>query len=210
MGSPTFLAPGTGFMEDGGESVGGQEVDLRHQASFTCDPVPNRLWTGTSPWPWDWGAPGIDFIYLFILFLNFKIYFIDYALTVVPFFLHPPPCTLPFTSISRLSSCPQVVLVSYLASPFPTLFLTSPCLFCTYHLCFLFPVPFPPFFPLFLPVDNLPHDLHFCDSVPVMLVCLVCFCFCFVFLCSVVNSCEFVVILLVIFLIIFFYLNKSL
>ena len=29
------------------------------------------------------------------------------------------------------------------------------------------------------PVDNPPCDLHFCDSVPVLVVCLVCFCFCF-------------------------------
>ena len=48
---------------------------------------------------------------------------------------HPPP----------LSSCPWVVHISSLASPFPTLFLTSSCLFCFYHLCFLFPVPFSPF-----------------------------------------------------------------
>ena len=63
-----------------------------------------------------------------------------------------------------------------LASPFLILFLTSPCVFCTY-LCFLFPVPFPPFFPLLLPTDNTPCDLYFCESVPVLVVCLVHFCF---------------------------------
>ena len=29
------------------------------------------------------------------------------------------------------------------------------------------------------PVDNPPCDLHFCGSVPVLVVCLVCICFCF-------------------------------
>ena len=51
--------------------------------------------------------------------------------------------------------------------------------------------------------------LHFCDSVPVLVVCLVHFCFCF-FLDSVVDSCEFVAILLFIVLILFFFLGKSL
>ena len=55
------------------------------------------------------------------------------------------------------------------------------CLFWTYHLCFLFPVPFPPFSLLHLPTDNPPCDLYFCESVSVLLVCLVYFCFCFCF-----------------------------
>ena len=88
-----------------------------------------------------------------------------------PLHQHSPP----------LSSCPWVVHISSLASPFPILFLTSPCLFCTYHLCFLFPVPFLPFSPLLLPTDNPTCDLHFCDSVPVLVLCLVCFYFCFPF-----------------------------
>ena len=32
------------------------------------------------------------------------------------------------------------------------------------------------------PADNPSFDLHFCDSVPVLVVCLVCFCFVSVFL----------------------------
>ena len=105
----------------------------------------------------------------------FEVHFIDYAITVVPFFLPlypPPPC------IPHLSSCPWVVHISSLASPFPILFLTSPC---TYQLCFLFPVPFLPFSPLLLPADNPPCDLHFCNSVPLLVVPLVYFCFCFCF-----------------------------
>ena len=118
-------------------------------------------------------------VYLFYLF---KIYFIDYAITVVPF---PPPfiplCSahpVPPTSPS-FSSCSWVIHTSSLASTFPILFLTSPCLFSIYHLCYLFSVPFPPFSPFHSPTDNPPCDVHFCDSVPVLVVCLFCFCFCF-------------------------------
>ena len=111
----------------------------------------------------------------------FKVYFIDYVIIVVTFFsplYSPPPFTTPPTSIPQpFSSCPWVVHISPLASTFPILFLTSPCLFSTYHLCFLFPVPLPPFAFLPLPTDNPPCDLHFCESVPVLVVCLVCFCF---------------------------------
>ena len=108
----------------------------------------------------------------------FKIYFIDYAIIVVPFpplvslcHAHPLPPTFP-----PFSSCPWVIHVSSLASTFPILFLISPCLFSTYHLCLL-SVPFPPISPSHSPTDNPPCD--FCDSVPVLVVCLVCFCFCF-------------------------------
>ena len=54
---------------------------------------------------------------------------------------HPLPHTFPL-----YSSCPWVIHISSLASTFPTLFLPSPCLFSTYHLCYLFSVPFPPLF----------------------------------------------------------------
>ena len=67
-------------------------------------------------------------------FLNI---FIDYAITVVPFPpstplhpAHPLPPTFP-----PYSSCPWSILISSLASTFPTLFLPSSCLFSTYHLC---------------------------------------------------------------------------
>ena len=94
----------------------------------------------------------------------------------------PPPCNPLPPSFPNLISCPWVVHISSLASPFPILFLSSTCLFCSCHLCFLFPVPFPPF--SLLPTDNLPCDLHFCDSFPVLVVCLVYFC---CFLGSVVD-----------------------
>ena len=84
--------------------------------------------------------------HLAINYFYFVIYFVDYAITVVPFSpplfpstLHTPPICLP----SALSSHPWVVHISSLASPFPILFLPSPCLFSTYHLCYLFSLPFP-------------------------------------------------------------------
>ena len=108
-------------------------------------------------------------------------YIIGYAIIVVLFSpLHsPPPCTPPPTHIPPpFSSCPWVVHISSLASTFPILFLPSPCLFYTYHLCCLFSVPFPPLSPSHSPIDNPPCDLHFCGSVSVLVVCLVCSCFC--------------------------------
>ena len=128
---------------------------------------------GLLQWIWDF------FLSIFI-FLNI---FIDYAITVVPFPpftpLHPahplPPTFCPY------SSCPWVILISSLASTFPILFLPSPCLFATYHLCYLFSVPFHSLSPSNSPVDNPSCDLHFCGSVPVVVVCLVHFCFCLCF-----------------------------
>ena len=87
-----------------------------------------------------------EMVKLMMVYLFFK-YIYDYAIAVVPFFspcYSPPPCT-PSNTIPHHSSCPWVIHISPLDSPFPTLFLTSPCLFSTYHLCFLFPVPFPHF-----------------------------------------------------------------
>ena len=114
--------------------------------------------------------------------VSFKKYiFIDYAIKVVPFSpfsplhpAHPLPPTFP-----HYSSCAWVILISSLASTFPILFLPSPCLFSTYHLCSLFSVPFLALSPSQSPVDNSPCDLHFCGSVPVLVVCLVCSRFCF-------------------------------
>ena len=123
----------------------------------------------------------------------FKIYFIDYAITVVPsFLLYTPFCPAPpLPALPPLSSCPWVIHIISLASSFPILFLTSSCLFCTYQLCFLFSVPFPPFSPFTLPADNPPRDLQFCDSIPVLVVCLVCFYLFYVQLLIVVSLLSF-------------------
>ena len=72
--SPTFLAPGTGFVEDSfstgdGGGAGGMVQEVMWAIgsgrwSFTGSPtahlllhglVPNRPWTGTGPWPRGWG-----------------------------------------------------------------------------------------------------------------------------------------------------------
>ena len=129
----------------------------------------------------------------------FKIYFIYYAIIVVPFFFLPfiplhPAHALPPTFPS-FSSCPWVIHASSSASTFPILSLTSPLSIFYLSFMLLFPVPFPPFSPLSLPTDNPPCDLYFCESIPVLVVFLVHFCFC-VFLGLVVDSCELVVILL--------------
>ena len=70
----------------------------------------------------------------------------------------------------------------------------------------LIPYTFPLHAFLPLPTKNPSCDVHFSDFVRVLVVCLV---FVFIFLGSVVDSCEFVVILLFIVLVIFF-LDKSL
>ena len=121
----------------------------------------------------------LDYSFFKKKFLNI---FIDYAITVVPHFSPlycPPPCTPLSIAFPHLSSCPWVIHVSSLASTFPILFLPSPCLFSTYHLCYLFSEPFPPLSPSHSPADNPSCDLHFCGSVPVLVVGLVCSCFCF-------------------------------
>ena len=95
-----------------------------------------------------------------ILFFLFKNIFIDYAITVVRFC--PPlfPSALHTPSHPHfpplLSSCPWVIHIRSLASTFPILFLISPGLFCTYYLCFLFPVLFSPFSPFPSPLIT-PH-----------------------------------------------------
>ena len=77
----------------------------------------------------------------------------------------PPPCVPLPPAFPHFSSCPWILHTSSLASPFPILFLPFPCLFSTYHLCFLFPVPFPPFSHLPLPIDNSPCDLIFLNDL---------------------------------------------
>ena len=61
---------------------------------------------------------------------------------------------------------------------------------CTFHL--------PLIFPLTITTENAPCNVHFSDSVPVLLVSLV-----FAYLGSIDDNCEFVLILLFIVLIFF-------
>ena len=94
----------------------------------------------------------------------FKIYFIHQASTVGPIF---PPCSSPPSTLLYLwqsfllSLCPWVMHISSLATLFPILFVTCPCLFCTYQFVLLTPSPFPPFSPFPIPYGNPPNDLLF-------------------------------------------------
>ena len=118
----------------------------------------------------------------------------------------PPPyfmsmgCTYKFFDFSNSSTIPNFPL-SILYLPF---ILLKKWYASLYHL---FHVPFLPFSLLPLPADIPPCDLHFRDSFVFQLFAQ----FVFVFaLSSVVDSFEFVVILILIFLTIFFFLDKSL
>ena len=121
---------------------------------------------------------------LSIFYLPFMLLIPSTFSRILPSLQHPLP----------LSSYPWVVQ-SFLASPFPMLVLTPPCLFWTYHLCFLIPAPFPPLSRFPLPADNPPNDLYIYDSVPVLVVCFirfVCLFLCFlVRLLIVVNLLSF-------------------
>ena len=61
--SPTFLAPGTGFVEDHfSKDCGRGEVVSVLPAAYLllCSLVPNRPWTGMSPVAWGLGTPDVD------------------------------------------------------------------------------------------------------------------------------------------------------
>ena len=122
------------------------------------------------------------------------------------FFLHiillcpaPPPSSIPpLLHVHRLYiSILWLVHFLYYSKPPPVYFV--PTNSASYSL-YLFPhSPFP------LPTEIAPCDVHFSDSVPVLIVYLV---IVFVFLFgSFVDSCEFVVILLFVNLIVFFFLD---
>ena len=123
----------------------------------------------------------------------------------VPSTLHPP-----MHQHFPISSCPWVVHTSSLSSLFPKPFLPLPIYFmptnfASSSLYLFLPIP-----PIPLSTENPLCDVHFSDSVPVLVVCLVFVFVDFLFLLgSFVDSCEFVVILLFIFFI-FFFLYKSL
>ena len=117
-------------------------------------------------------------IYRIFSFLFFKYVLLIMLLQLSHFFLSFIPL-YPLTHhySPHLSSCPWVIHISSLASPVPIIFFTSPSILY-YHLYFLFPVPYPSFSP-YTTSCNPPCDLYFCESVTVLVVCLVHFCFCF-------------------------------
>ena len=91
----------------------------------------------------------------------FKVYFIDYAITVFPIFpplshLHPVPPNPP--AFPTLSSRPWVVHISSLSSLFPTpFFYLSPSILCPPIMLLL-----PCTSPLFLPSPCPLNTLHWC------------------------------------------------
>ena len=120
-------------------------------------------------------VPGFHFIFIFI----------DYAFYWLLQLSHFPPFTplcpayLPCPhSHSLVHVCESYTRVLWLLhfpyhSHSPPVY-SLPTIYATYSL-YLFP-------PLSLShssAENPPCDLHFCGSVPVLVVCLVCFCFCF-------------------------------
>ena len=80
----------------------------------------------------------------------FKVYFTDCANTVVPFSLYPPlPCVpSSLQHYPLLSSCPWIVHISSLASPFPILFYLPLSILCL-TIMLLIPCTFSPPFSLF-------------------------------------------------------------
>ena len=116
----------------------------------------------------------------------------------------PPSCTLPPTSIpSPLVHVRGCTYKFFGSSISYTIFILPLSIFYLPFILFI-PCTFYPILPLPFPADNPPCDLHFYDSVPILVICLV------FILGSLVDSSEFVVILVFIFLIFFFFLGKSL
>ena len=102
----------------------------------------------------------------------FKMYFIDYATTVVPF-ISPLYSPLPYTPLP-LAFLTLVHVHDQTCKCFgfsiSHTILNLPL--SMFHLKFMLLIPctFSPILPLSLPADNPLCDLHFCDSVPVLVV----------------------------------------
>ena len=93
--------------------------------------------------------------------LNRLLFYWLYYYSCPNFSLCPPPPGTPHSLWKSFpcSSCPWVMHINSLASPFPILFLTSLCLCCTYQFI-LNPCIFFPFSPSPLSTDNPLNDLH--------------------------------------------------
>ena len=79
-----------------------------------------------------------------------KLHFIVYAITVVliiPLCPAPPCTTHSLRQTPHHCACPWVMCIRSLANPFPTLYFTSPRLFCTTYSYLLIPSPLHPFSP---------------------------------------------------------------
>ena len=136
-----------------------------------------RLILRRGDWPW-WLMSLFAYLRIFSFF---KVYFIDFYITVFPVFFplipstwHPLPSSNPHSLVHVHGSCIYVLwllhFLYYCKSPYVYFVLTN---YASYSL-YLFRH-FPP--PRSLPADNPPCGLYVCDSVPVLVVCLVCFLF---------------------------------
>ena len=120
----------------------GPGLQPRHVPWLGIEPA--TLWFAACTQSIELHQLGIFSFKIFVLLFK-KIYLLIMLLqlSISPLFtpLHPthilPPTFPPY------SSCPWVMHISSLAATFPILFLPSPCLFSTYHLCYLFSAPFP-------------------------------------------------------------------
>ena len=106
-----------------------------------------------------------------------KTYILLIMLLVVPFapIYSPPPCTPPSPRIPLLylmTMCYTYKAFGFYIS-YTILNLPLPIFYLPFMLLIL--CTFPPLSPSHSPVDNTPCDLHFCGSVPILVVCLVCF-----------------------------------
>ena len=103
-----------------------------------------------------------------IKFFYFLLHLINYATTVgliFPFY-HPPHMTPHSLRLStQHCSCPWVMHISSLATPFPILYCTSPWLFCNYLFVLLNPLTSSPIPHNPLTSSKHQNTLHIHDSV---------------------------------------------
>ena len=102
------------------------------------------VWLKNTSWRWDWKSSSElhtkwDLLYRF--------YFFNYILLIMllllsQFFpLCPPPLSTPYLqAIPHHCSCPCVMCIGSLATPFPVLYYTSTWLFCNYLFVLLSPL----------------------------------------------------------------------
>ena len=115
-----------------------------------------------------------------VLFIYFDILIMLLQLAISPPSLHSilPTTSLPHPRpiVHVHGSYLEVLwLLHFLHYSYPPPVYFVPTIYASYSL-YLSPYSPPPF-----PPDNPPGDVQFCDSVPLLVVCLVCFCFCFYF-----------------------------
>ena len=118
--------------------------------------------------------------FLFFIFTTIFNILIGYAITVVPFPPHSTPSCPPSPShIPPLQFMSMGHTYKYFGFYISYTILTLPL--SIFHLSFMLLIlcTFPPLSLSHSSVGNPPCELHFCGSVSVLVVCLVCFCFCF-------------------------------